>query len=50
MSRTEFEKRFRARFADPAFAAKQAEIGELMEVAWDGYHEADEKFATPHAR
>jgi multimeric flavodoxin WrbA len=38
MSRREFNARFRARFADPAFAGKEALIDELMEIAWDGYH------------
>jgi multimeric flavodoxin WrbA len=38
MSREEFNARFRARFADPAFAGKAALIDELMEAAWDGYH------------
>jgi multimeric flavodoxin WrbA len=38
MSRREFNSRFRARFADPAFAGKEALIDELMETAWDGYH------------
>jgi multimeric flavodoxin WrbA len=40
LSRAEFDTRFRARFADPAFAGKQAEIDELMQAAWDGYHNA----------
>jgi multimeric flavodoxin WrbA len=38
MSRQEFNARFRARFADPAFAGKEALIDQLMETAWDGYH------------
>jgi multimeric flavodoxin WrbA len=38
MSRQEFNARFRARFADPAFADKEALIDELMQTAWDGYH------------
>jgi len=40
MPREEFEHRFRARFKDPAFSDKAAEIEELMNVAWDGYHNA----------
>jgi multimeric flavodoxin WrbA len=38
MSRGEFNSRFRARFADPAFAGLEALIDELLETAWDGYH------------
>jgi multimeric flavodoxin WrbA len=49
MSRTEFETRFRARFADPAFADKQAAIDELMEVAWDGYRNARKSPVTRKA-
>lgn len=32
--------RFRARFADPAFAGKLTAIEELLEVVWDGYRNA----------
>jgi len=40
LSHAEFAARFRARFADPAFAGKSAGIEELLEVAWDGYRNA----------
>jgi multimeric flavodoxin WrbA len=40
LSRNEFKKRYRARFVDPAFADKQSEIEQLMEVAWDAYIDA----------
>ena len=40
MPREEFEFRFRARFQDPAFSNKVAEIEELMKIAWDGYRSA----------
>jgi hypothetical protein len=36
LSRAEFDARFRARFADPAFAGKSTAIEELLEAAWDG--------------
>jgi multimeric flavodoxin WrbA len=37
LSRSDFEARFRDRFFDPAFAAHEQAIRELIEVAWDGY-------------
>src|ERR671914_51758 len=37
LTREEFEKRFRARFQDPAFAGVEAEIAAVAAVAWDGY-------------
>jgi multimeric flavodoxin WrbA len=37
LSHREFAARFRARFADPAFAAKAGAIEELLAIAWDGY-------------
>jgi multimeric flavodoxin WrbA len=40
LSRAEFDARFRARFADPAFGDKSAAIEALLEAAWDGYREA----------
>jgi multimeric flavodoxin WrbA len=40
LSRAEFERRFKARFSDPAFAAKAPAIEELLEIAWEGYCEA----------
>jgi multimeric flavodoxin WrbA len=40
LSRAEFAARFRARFADPAFEGKSAQIEELLEAAWDGYRKS----------
>jgi multimeric flavodoxin WrbA len=37
LPREEFEKRFRARFFDPAFRAHEGAIDTLLEVAWDAY-------------
>jgi multimeric flavodoxin WrbA len=57
LSRAEFSSRFQARFADPAFAGRSQEIGELLAVAWDGYknarkspitHKAGKRFADPN--
>lgn len=49
LSRTEFAARFRARFADPAFAGKSAAIEELLEVAWNGYRHARKSPVTRKA-
>jgi multimeric flavodoxin WrbA len=49
MSRVEFNARFRARFADPAFAGKEALIDQLMDIAWDGYHKARKSPITQKA-
>jgi hypothetical protein len=40
LAKDDFIKRYRARFADPAFADKRNEIDLLLEVAWDGYRKA----------
>src|SRR4051812_19004305 len=37
LSRAEFERRYRRRFADPAFTPLQREISAIVEAAWDGY-------------
>jgi hypothetical protein len=37
LSREEFEKRYRSRFADPGFKPLQREIDAIVEAAWDGY-------------
>jgi multimeric flavodoxin WrbA len=37
LSREEFEKRWNARFYDPAFDGMRAEIGRLCEIAWAAY-------------
>jgi multimeric flavodoxin WrbA len=56
LSREEFERRFRTRFQDPAFAAVETEIAAVAAVAWDGYikyrkaprtRKAGPKFADP---
>jgi hypothetical protein len=49
MSRDEFNARFRARFADPAFAGKEAQIDQLMDIAWDGYHKGRKSPITQKA-
>jgi multimeric flavodoxin WrbA len=40
LSRAEFERRFRARFTDPAFSDKSSAVEELLGIAWEGYCEA----------
>ena len=56
LTREEFERRFRSRFQDPAFAAVDVEIAAVAAVAWDGYvnsrkaprtRKAGPKFADP---
>jgi NADPH-dependent FMN reductase len=56
LSRAEFEGRYRARFADPAFAPIKDELDSLISAAWDGYvhsrkapvmRKAGEGFADP---
>jgi hypothetical protein len=37
LSRQEFEKRYRSRFADPAFMPLEREISAIVDAAWDGY-------------
>ena len=37
LSREEFEKRYRSRFADPAFEALQREFDAITAAAWDAY-------------
>jgi multimeric flavodoxin WrbA len=37
LSREEFEKRYRSRFADPAFKALSRELDAIIAAAWDGY-------------
>ena len=57
LTREEFERRFRARFQDPAFAAVDSEIAAVAAVAWDNYikyrkaprtRKAGPKFADPN--
>jgi multimeric flavodoxin WrbA len=37
LNRDEFERRYRSRFKDPAFAPLQREISAVMDAAWDAY-------------
>src|SRR5438046_10240301 len=37
LPREEFEKRYRSRFADPAFKPLQRELDAIIAAAWDGY-------------
>jgi len=38
LTKAEFTERARQRFFDPAFDPLQAEIGEIIDAAWNGYH------------
>jgi multimeric flavodoxin WrbA len=38
VSKEEFRRRFYARFYDPAFESVAAELEQVFEKAWDGYH------------
>src|SRR5438445_12364110 len=40
LSREEFEKRYRSRFADPAFKPLQRELDAIIAAAWDAYSHA----------
>jgi polyphosphate kinase 2 (PPK2 family) len=37
LSREEFEKRYRSRFADPAFEPLSRELDAITAAAWDAY-------------
>src|SRR6202012_567779 len=37
LDRAEFEKRYRSRFADPAFKPLQKELDDIVAAAWDAY-------------
>ena len=39
LTKAEFTARARERFFDPAFDPLQAEIGKIIDAAWNGYHE-----------
>ena len=39
LSRDEFDTRLRERFHDPAFGARQAELAQVIQVAWEAYEE-----------
>jgi len=56
LTRDEFEKRYRSRFIDPAFAPLQKELDAIIAAAWDAYsnsrkspltRKAGEGFADP---
>jgi multimeric flavodoxin WrbA len=58
LTRGEFERRFRDRFFDPAFAKNEAALQAIIETAWDGYdvyrknpvrRKAGAGFANPQA-
>lgn len=49
LARREFNARFRARFADPAFGGKEALIDQLMETAWEGYQKGRKSPVTEKA-
>jgi hypothetical protein len=49
LSREEFNVRFRARFADPAFADQQGLIDQLAQTAWEGYRNARKSPVTQKA-
>ena len=37
LDRAEFERRFRNRFFDPAFAKNEAALKAIIDTAWEGY-------------
>jgi multimeric flavodoxin WrbA len=39
LSREQFEKRLRERFYDPAFGGRDAELAQVIQVAWEAYTE-----------
>src|ERR1700744_2313157 len=56
LAREEFERRYRARFADPVFAPLERELTSIVAAAWDAYshsrkspltRRAGEGFADP---
>ena len=47
LPRTEFEKRYRSRFVDPAFQPLQRELDAIVEAAWDAYSHSRK---APHTR
>jgi multimeric flavodoxin WrbA len=49
LPREEFEKRYRRRFADPAFAPLKDEIGAIVAAAWDAYSNSRKSPVTRRA-
>lgn len=47
LSKEEFARRFRDRFYDPAFAGLEAELGKVVDIAWNAY---DEYRKSPRTR
>ncbi|MBN9584965.1 MAG: NADPH-dependent FMN reductase [Afipia sp. 62-7] len=47
LSKEDFTRRYRARFADPAFDSLQREISAIIDAAWDGY---DHSRKSPRTR
>ncbi|PAW74413.1 MAG: hypothetical protein B9S38_03170 [Verrucomicrobiia bacterium Tous-C4TDCM] len=47
LSRSEFEHRYRAQFADPAFDAPTPEVERLTTIAWEAYEDSRK---SPHSR
>ena len=47
ISKEEFAKRYRARFADPVFDPLEREISAIVDAAWDGY---DNSRKSPRTR
>ena len=47
LTRQEFDRRLRERFADPAFAPLEGAIGRIADAAWNAYHEYRK---APHTR
>ncbi len=47
LSKKEFARRFRDRFYDPAFSGADAELGKVIEIAWNAY---DEYRKSPRTR
>jgi multimeric flavodoxin WrbA len=49
LTREEFVRRFRERFADPSFERASAQLDEIAEIAWDGYTESRKSPRTRRA-
>jgi multimeric flavodoxin WrbA len=47
LTRQEFERRLRERFADPAFQTVERQIADIIDVAWEGY---DQYRKSPRTR
>jgi multimeric flavodoxin WrbA len=47
LTKSEFQRRWKQRFYDPAFAVMSAEIDRLSEIAWDAYEDSRK---SPRAR